>query len=89
MIGALIIVSNWDAGCPGQLAAQFPVGDEHPDGAFIHLRSCCLLAVSIITGNSHGEHGYKNFLQLPVEICWAGPIESHFNRFLDRYNFCG
>ena len=79
MIGAQrLTVSNWDSGGLGSWQHSSG-GDEHLwDVSFIHHVVTDSLYVSIITGNSHGEHGYKNFLQLPVEICCAGPNRLSF-----------
>lgn len=79
MIGAQrLTVSNWDSGGLGSWQHSSR-GDEHLwDVSFIHHVVAASLYVSIITGNSHGEHGYKNFLQLPAEICWADPNRISF-----------
>ena len=77
----------WAKGVLGSWQHSSHGGENFWDVSFLHDVITDSLYVSIITGNSHGEHGYKNFLQLPVEICWGGPSRISFQQIIDRHNF--
>lgn len=73
-----LIGSNWVSGGLGSWQHSSHGDEQIWDVSFLHDVITDSLYVSIITGNSHGEHGYKNFLQLPVEICWGDPSRISF-----------